>query len=323
MGIIDSKENIFDILLSDIGLENLATKGLNITYYTFSDAEISYDNINLEDFDIDASKLSIEPSKLLSDSALPVLNTHNQINDKILNSKFVNGNIYINGVLQNNSIDLNTLINTSTQLYQNINNDFISKSSLFNFNDDFEDIEFKLNTGSIVFTISGSLPIPNSIKNINITDIRNFLQDLRLNNQLKTKRLDPILNKNRKNGKKIKLDGSEISSEQENLNVNQFNNSLIQKLNFLKSNGFSKRIDFDLTSINNNLILQAFSFTNQNCTNLSIIDLGNIFDKRILMIGKIFYKYPNSSIPINDTSYDLKIYNNKIFRNIFTLVFQK
>lgn len=329
MGIINSKENIFDIILTDLALENILNKGLDIKYYSFSDTEVSYNDLELDSTEIPSSKIILESSFSPNDSGLPKYlgdntSAHFKLNDIVLDSKFVNGQIYFNGqpFIGSNNLIAKTLFEN---FLENLNEEFKSKSSLFTLLEDFENEDFILSTGSIAFTVP-SIPFLHLNENGNM---ERLFPDLTVNENIETNFPKEILTDGRfvnednfdklipffkgANNSEVKLlTNGNISNPKEVITTSR----ILNKLNAIKEKGFSREINFIETSSANNLVFQFFSYSSDDgignekntFTQLSIIDFGIInfggIYKKVLFVGKVLKRSDN----------------NFYFSNIFTVL---
>jgi hypothetical protein len=296
MGILNSKENVFDIIITDKGLQKLVTEGLNVVYYSFSDLEASYNEITTGSTDIPTSKIILEANKSPNDSAMPEYLEdgtidHYLLHDRSLESLISNGKIFDNFGEQIEQIQdaKNYFIN----YLENINKEISFKSSLYTEIPEFDDESLILDKNNINFvldretklTFNDVIPEVSTIENISRNYPNSVLTDPKFSNDNNFKKLIPYI-KTDKLTKFNLLDDGQIANEQIKLDSRK----VVEKIIQLRRANLSSTISFEETSIFNNLIVNFFSVS-ETLKLLNVIDGGfvEIDDtiKRVLFIGKL------------------------------------
>jgi hypothetical protein len=302
MGILNSKENIFDIILTDQGSESLITEGLKIVYYSFSDSDVSYHDVSTASIDIPVSKLMLESNKLPNDSTMPTyledgtLNNY-YLHDKSLNTTLFNGNIVENQTLLNsNNTEIEDLKLKFDQYLKNINSELSNKTSLHTLND-FEYSDLSIDKSKFSFVLSKELkltfgeliPKVSNIENLTRNYPQGVLNDPKFSGDTNFKKLTPFIDSPRSD-RFFLLENGKLPNPQPQLNKEKIK----EKLEKTRRANLSSVFRIEETSANNNLAINFFTYSNGNNSTfslLNIIDGGTIVIdnkiKNILFVGKL------------------------------------
>jgi hypothetical protein len=310
-GILNQKNRIFDVILTDEGKRQLSEGTLRINYYSFSDSSATYhrDTIIsgglsethrfiLEASDNPYDQITFEASDagLLSSFVISGSEKYSIINGQIFSGSLENKRIPITGSAFSSTA--NNLLSSSIDAFKK---QLILKSPEF-----VEDIEkkFILGNNKATFQITNEQPFkPYQATKVNINHIESFFQDKRLSHIPNFMFLPP---KNKATSRN--LYGSELG---EYINVKQSDivtkNDLDNELKQYKKIGYEKQISFLDTSTENNIMAQMFEISDGAVRKLDIIDFGEFEESKehVFFVGKVFID-------------DLKA---QTFVHMFTIVF--
>jgi hypothetical protein len=338
-GILDKKERIFDIVLTQKGLYDLTKKGLAPKYVSFTDAQSSY---------------NVSGSNLLYFEALP-----NMSNDIISPISDLYGNISADtdtgGVtlikgkfIQKTIDDINQFEVLSGSFYNKHAKSFLNKSVIQNFSslniigtkdDVFDRDLFKISTGSINFQLSDQQfhdidahivsgkneKLVSKIETKKtVGSLRSLFNDDRFIRAIQFQFLppkniplvsgkvpgftdhgylfNPATSFGHRRFSEKQLQSNNPGEERNRELVEKFNELLKARLKQLPR----RQIVFDKTSRHNNIMCQVFEKGTNSLKKLAIIDYGILDEKRIFFVGKLFVD--NSGIK---------------FLNLFTMEFEK
>lgn len=311
-GILDPKTRIFDTYLTQEGRSQLAKGKLKAEYYSFSDGSAIYnpDTINTGS-NLDATyRICFEATSLPQDQVTfeaddsGKLAAFRSLDVKILAGEILSGSA--NEFLTGSSFASQAteiLSSGSLRAFQNLR--ILSTPEFFDQNHN----EFLIGTDNISFNISNDMPISASATpSIPLDQLESLFMDKRLSHIPNFKFLPPV-NKAR------------IGSVTSSLGVFpslgqapfQTFADLEKELNYVRNNGFSQKVTFLETSLQNNLVCQMFEVAGNSMTKLDVIDFGDFIvpkdidhpTRRVFFVGKVF---TNS-------------FGVSTFVNMFTLVF--
>jgi len=304
-GFLDNKTRVMDTIITLEGRRQIAEGKLNIEYVSFTDNATFYDLDLLSGSADPSNRIYVEQTSLMQDRITfeaddsgklnPFKNASNitgsnsgkiiEIISSSANLKFITGSEFASTAER--------LLASSVQNFQNLQilgtKDYV-----------FEDDDFQSSPEEIYFEISDELPLESSKKTRNINELPALFIDKSFSKSTNFKYLPPI--------NKIfdkSLDKTDINVINQN-RIGRYDNGkggfevvqdeysydkLEEDLSLLKSYGFSKSIQFDPTSISNNLVCQLFEINNADLQKLDIVDYGsyvyNDISKRVFFAGKV------------------------------------
>lgn len=326
MGILDSKSRILDVILTQEGRRQMAQGDLRVEYASFTDDSTFYKKDLISGSADATQRIYLEASSLPKDQITFEANDAGKLNPfknidcinvhdgKIVSSSIVISNSVttISGTYENMTILSGIeFASTANKLLQSSIDNFKNLQIIGTKNTFLDNEKFELSKNDVTFTITKEFPIKSS--NINeqyLTKLEGLISDPRLSNQVNFKFLPPI-------SKKDNVNQSNLLGEYKNLGQkNSLTiNDIVQELSYYELHGYCKKLKFDPTSNNNNIISQFFEVSNNELQKLDVIDYGrhHWFNSttqsskswHVFFVGKVFTDDAN-----DDT-----------FIHLFTLVF--
>lgn len=294
-GILDSKQRIFDTILTDEGRKQLAdnapgTVGLDIQFISFTDGETYYQADAVSGSDDAGSRLYLEAFSLPRDQITLETNANGTVRTPIGLIPDVN---VIDGKIASIVDDVRTVV-TSTTDFLSLTGSVVT-SSAENFcklqmigTDDLflDDDEFTVASEFVEFTLSDTAPIPPGEPQVmNINYVENVIFDKRLSSVPNFKFLPPV-NKPRPGAP----DGNKLGNF---VNVGQEEILNYEQLLVDLEGREEKVIEFEQTSRDNNIHVQFFESKGNELRKLEIVDFGSFNvpgdpypEKRVVFLGK-------------------------------------
>lgn len=288
-GILDKKTRFMDTILTDQGRHELAKGELRFAFASFSDLGTFYDT-SLEDptvADESTDRIMLEAFSRPQDLIIPEFD-----NDK--SSFFPAGNFNIVGgelisvsgsrgmlkgedLVVSSSIAIGNTLESFKELVPLRTKDSIGRSN-----------GFTLSSNSTVFTISENGPIPFNKQRVKkLSNAESLWQDKKLTHVDNFKFLPPV-NKgtNKKLAEYAKLE------QPEPLTFSDLKDSLAVDSKWQTT--FFADLEFEETSIDNNIVCQVWEVSSGSLTKLRVIDFGEFEDadpfspgKHVFFVGKL------------------------------------
>lgn len=308
-GILDSKQRVMDVMITDEGRAQAASGELTIKYVTFTDRHTFYetDTPLLDDAVAnDASgRIYFECSSRHQDQIVvetidagvikPFRSTDFDLSQENL----------ISGLTAEGTPSEDITVYSGSNFVEN-SNSFIddltknfSEQQILGTYDPFSDsTEFTLNNTSLSFTISNNNPVASDSENVRLENIESIFQDKRFSTLPNFLYLPPenAPRTGERYGRKL---GNYV-------NWNQKPILTFQELLSQLSNKEYYDIEFVETSRENNIVVQPFEFSEFGVKKLCVIDYGEFPDedptspgKRVFFVGKIFKDAFGSSTFVN------------------------
>ena len=296
-GILDSKQRIMDVFVTNEGRAQAAAGEFSIRYATFTDRHTFYDTDN-----------GLEPRPIASDATNRIFfECSNRRQDQIVVETLSGGAIKpfrsadFDLTPSNNSVDSiasteltgsNTVLGiTATEFIQDITDNFLQQEILGSYDLFSDSSDFRVSTEDqkITFTLSDSQPFKqNDLKELPLENIESIFQDKRFSHLPNFAYLPPR-NKPPFGERQGSLLGNYV-------NWSQSSPGNLQELMQGLSNRESIDIEFTETSRDNNLLIQPFEFVKDvGIRKLCIVDYGEFPDedvtspgKRVFYVGKLF-----------------------------------
>lgn len=318
MGILDSKQRIFDTILTEEGRKQLAEGTLRATFYSFTDSGAIYN----EDTIISGSgstgpdvldtthRFTLESAGLPQDTiafeaddggklvGFPVSGTEkfSVVGGQIFSGSTAFQRVHITGS-QFNSLS-KVLLSSSINAFKN---QMILRSP-----DplDGKEREFLLGQQTVNFNVSKERPFKQSeITTANVNHIEGFFQDKRLSSAPNFQFLPPV--------NKARAGAGERTRIANYVRLDQANIDSMETLEKEFEQFESISIPFTETSVENNLLCQFFETSENRVVKLDVIDFGTLVArdgtlKHVFFAGKVF----------------IDNYNCPTFVNMFSLVFE-
>jgi hypothetical protein len=307
-GILDSKQRVMDILITEEGRAQAAAGEFLLKFATFTDRHSFYDTdtpSEKESVANDASgRIYFECASRQQDQIV-IETVDGGALKPFRSSDFdITQENVIKGLTQTN--ETNSILSLSgSQILENA--DEISNDILKNFfeqqflgtNDPFSDTtDFILSNTSINFRIFDNQPLPKDSHKASLENIESIFQDKRFSNLPNFLFLSPenMPATGETHGRKL---GNYVNWNQKPVLTYQ---DLLQEL---EGKEFYD-IEFVDTSRDNNIVIQPFDFSNTGVKKLCIVDFGEFPDedptspgKRVFFVGKIFKDKFGSSTFVN------------------------
>jgi len=308
-GILDSKQRIMDVLITDEGRAQAAAGELSIKFATFTDRHTFYAADELHEASPVAndasSRIFFECSSRHQDQI--VVETLENGTTKafkaadfdLTSQNFVSG-LSAEGVPANapTVFSGSNFVENSTQIIGDITKNFLEQEILGTI-DPFSDVtNFTVSRDALKFQITNSKPSGYTSQNMSLENIESLFQDRRLAHLPNFLYLPP--NNQPKVGERY---GRRLGNY---VNWNQKPHETLQDLMTSLEGRDSQEIEFTETSRENNIIIQPFEFSNAGVKKLVIIDQGECPDedpfspgKRVFFIGKLYKDKYGSSTYVN------------------------
>lgn len=338
MGLLDTKQRIFDTVITSEGRKQMANGTFKPTYYSFSDANALYDyndvfvsgSGNTKETHL-ATMFNFEASTNMPQDLITF-----EINDagKLVSKEFS----YPSGVLPTQFVDGRVFVSGSQQYpvdgFAAIANSIVSSTSLTNFQnlqiigspvvfDETQD-QFIIAPLSTSFVVTDNKPIPSSAnggtQDVSIDNAESLFQDKRLSHVPNFDFLPPV-NKPRIGSNETLPIGFYVPlSQRPILTWSQ----LFSEISQYEKQGYSEVINFTETSPESRIIAQFFEVAGEGVVSkLDVIDFGTFslssqeqvdtvdelvgtVTKHVFFAGKIFVDSNGS----------------QTFVNMFTLIFE-
>ena len=337
-GILDRKERILDVILTEEGYRQMQNGDIRFSYATFSDKDSVYKSDENNVFESGSLNFRLESSNSFFDTVSPEIDLNRGGYNITL------GDLNAISVLEhlNNLEDQEqTFLTASTRIASNVS-DILKKHSILLTTSSLDDSSLTLK-GNFSKDEFYDYNVNNETAETSIQDIVNsnelnlIKDDARFSDKLNFLYLPP-LNK----------DGSTLgtyNNRQENRSkilvkrgIPEFNdNFIINSLDEIEKNNNIPRTEFFINKLKNksNFVLQVFEndVENKNINKLVTVDHGSvsILDaegrrsfKRVFSIGKLFQVEKNKSDPtLKESDKQLRITSFYAFTNIFTMVFEE
>ena len=312
-GILDSKQRVMDVIITDEGREQAASGELSIRYATFTDRHTFYATDTPLDRDAvanDASgRIFFECTSRHQDQI--VVETLDNGTTKafaagdfdLTNQNFVSG-LSPEGAPSDSLVvysGSNFTENADTIL-DDITQNFHEQQILGTIDPFSDTTNFTLSNSSLKFQITNNSPIdltrPDAIREMSLENIESLFQDRRLSHLPNFLYLPPdnLPKTGERYGRKL---GNYV-------NWNQKPHESLQDLLKDLENKEWQEIEFTETSRENNLVIQPFEFSDVGVKKLVIIDHGEYPDddpfspgKRVFFVGKLYKDKYGSSTYVN------------------------
>lgn len=309
MGILDNKTRLLDTLLTLEGRRQLASGKMRIEFVSFTDSDTFYE-ADLASGSVDPSdRLFLEAASLPHDQIVFEADDAGRlmpyrgsdlgvIDGKIVSSS--NGVVSIVTGSEFTSLSerlLASSVNNFQKLYAIRTDDAINN----------DEREFSTNTDSLTFNITTNTPFSKrEVKMINVEQIESLFQDKRLSHVPNFQYLPPVNASAISGGDTTSLGlFPQIGQRKSSLTYDEIVRDLKNKEHSI--------IEFNPTSLQNNIVCQLFEAKQDLLQKLEVIDFGDIItndelspEKRVFFVGKVF----------------IDNFGAQTFVNIFTLVFE-
>lgn len=296
-GILNSKQRLFDTILTIEGRKQIAAGRLKAEFYSFTDAGTHYSQETIISGGLDETyRIQFEATSLPQDTitleaddsgrltGFPVSGSTGFIirGGQILSSSSENKNRVVTG---SNFASLSDLLYNGS--INNFKNQYILRSP-----DplDREGKEFTVGPRTLSYTITDKKPFSEkSISSINVTKAESFFQDRRLSHIPNYTFLPPV--------NRPRLGEEEATPLGEYVNLNQepvFTfDDLSVELDQLEMDGYCDKVYFTETSKESNIFGQFFETSQNEMSKLDVIDFGSFpvpggRDQHVFFVGKVF-----------------------------------
>ena len=308
-GILDSKQRVMDVMITDEGRAQAAAGELSMRYVTFTDRHTFYESDTplLDDAVAnDASnRIYFECSSRQQDQiivetieggAIKPFRTSdfNLTNDNVVSGLTPEGNISNDPVIYSGS----NFIENALVIVEDITKNFHDQQILGTFDPFSDSSDFILNNTTVAFSIEDNFPIQRDSARVKLENIESIFQDRRFSMLPNFLYLPPV------NAPRAgEISGKRLGNY---VNWNQKPVQTFQELMETLTNKKSYDIEFVETSRDNNIIVQPFEISNFGVKKLCVVDYGEFPDedpsspgKRVFFVGKLFKDKFGSSTFVN------------------------
>lgn len=308
-GILDSKQRVMDVMITDEGRAQAASGELTIKYVTFTDRHTFYetDTPLLDDAVAnDASgRIYFECSSRHQDQIVVetidagVIKPFRSTDFDLSQENLISG-LTAEGVASEDITVYSgsNFVENSNSFIDDLTKNFSEQQILGTYDPFSDSTEFTLNNTSLAFTISNNNPVASDSENVRLENIESIFQDKRFSTLPNFLYLPPenAPRTGERYGRKL---GNYV-------NWNQKPILTFQELLSQLSNKEYYDIEFVETSRENNIVAQPFEFSEFGVKKLCVVDYGEFPDedptspgKRVFFVGKIFKDAFGSSTFVN------------------------
>jgi len=306
-GILDSKQRVMDILITDEGKRQASMGELKIHYATFTDRHAFYREETGSDRVVDdaTNRIYFECASRQQDQIV-IETLENGVIKSFKTADFdLAGTNIASGSLSSAADTVSVFLTGSqftgkaNEIIADVTKNFTDQQILGQ-NDPFSDTSgFDISPQTAKFTVSDSSPIrEDGIKVAPLDSVESLFQDRRLSHMPNFKYLPP---------KNLPRAGEESGGLLGNyVNWNQKEVLTIQDLMTELEGRDYVDIEFTETSRDNNLMMQPFEFRPDGIQKLAIIDFGEFSDedpyspgKRVFFLGKMYQDAYGASTFVN------------------------
>lgn len=311
-GILDPKTRIFDTYITQEGRKQLSTGKLKAEFYSFTDGAAIYntDTINTGS-NLDATyRICFEATSVPQDQVTFEADDSGKLGAfRSSGVKIMAGQVFSGSTRE--MVTGSAFTSLSSELLSSASIDAFSNLRILGTPEFFDQNhnEFLIGNNNVSFTISNKMPISASAEQtVRVDELESLFMDKRLSHIPNFKYLPPV-NKARIGGTTSSL-GTFPSLGQAPI---QTWADLEKELNYVRNTGFSQKVTFYETSLQNNLVCQFFEVSGDSMTKLDVIDFGEFTipndmehpTRHVFFAGKVFIDSMGAST----------------FVNMFTLVF--
>lgn len=332
-GFLQKDKRLIDYKLTEFGRDKLSEGSLDLTYYTFSDASIVYnqDEKSEKSFKVADNKLSYLPFEVDT-------NVGNIINPEYTLSSMISFDDLDRNILFVNKETNRTLSDSLSNLKLIDNKNLVSKDDNREISFDYK---FEPETGDFLFQNSLTYSTIHKAKT-NLRNIDYISKDKRFSEKTRNKFLPPTnsfkdldndINESPLSSRQIEVLFKSLNTEQKLPDFVDRKSFIVDILNIVEKDENVFRLEYVLNedkSIDEDVYLfEIHKIVGNNLQKFSFIDLGEFYDekeftfKRVFLIGKIFLTR-NIKDEINEENLRKRfsINNDYSFVNMFTLVIE-
>jgi len=308
-GILDSKQRVMDVMITDEGRAQAASGELTIKYVTFTDRHTFYetDTPLLDDAVAnDASgRIYFECSSRHQDQIVVetidagVIKPFRSTDFDLSQENLISGLTAEGAPAEDITVySGSNFVENSNSFIDDLTKNFSEQQILGTYDPFSDSTEFTLNNTSLSFTISNNNPVASDSENVRLENIESIFQDKRFSTLPNFLYLPPenAPRTGERYGRKL---GNYV-------NWNQKPILTFQELLSQLSNKEYYDIEFVETSRENNIVVQPFEFSEFGVKKLCVVDYGEFPDedptspgKRVFFVGKIFKDAFGSSTFVN------------------------
>jgi hypothetical protein len=331
-GILDSKTRVLDTIVTLEGRQQLAAGGINIHYVTYSDGATYY-AADVVSGSADATvRLYLETCNLPQDQvtfksdAQGHVSPFNSASDKVMsNGRVIDYSFPATSVLfvTGSQLSGEEFLSYADGILTGSIDNFVKQRLIATRDPIFDDDGFSLGNNEIQFNINDDKPLPASVPfTENIDHLEDIFADTRCSRSPNFKYLPPI---NRLDHTNLDKTNHGVVSEYAlgiyppwgRSPVTPINQDSVWRssMNDYGNIGYVKTVNFEPTSRNNQLFMQAFEVTTDMMFKLDVIDFGTWYSSTISDVGpmcQVFFVGKLLTKPRTGTS---------TFVHLFTLFF--
>lgn len=284
-GIIDSKTRVLDTIVTLEGRKQLSQGGINIKYVTFNDAATFYSADVVSGSSDATSRIYFESCHLPQDQVTFHADVDGRLNT---DSGVFAGQVSLTETLSGSTLEtISTLRGAEMQDYfentllPSAIDNFQKQRSIATRDPVFHDDGFALGNDSIEFVINDERPITDRNAFVaNINHLEDIFADPRMSTVSNFKFLPPI---NRIDDEGVNKKDHRFVNKRSLGSYSPWGRSHVFPVNHSHvayehdhygKMGYVKTVNFDPTSRENNLFMQAFEVTNDTMHKLDVIDFG-------------------------------------------------
>jgi len=297
-GILDSKQRIMDILITDEGKRQASQGELRIHYATFTDRHAFYREAPGTDSVVDDGSVRLyfeaasrqQDQIVIESTEIGIIKPFKTSDFDLAGTNIASGSLSQAAGISNVFLTGSQFTGKANEIVSDITKNFTEQQILGQYDPFAETSGFEISPIKGLFTVSDSSPIPENsgIKVASLDSVESLFQDRRLSHMPNFKYLPPK-NRPRAGEERGRPVGNYVNwSQAEFLSLQELMDSLNGK-DYVD-------IEFTDTSRDNNILVQPFEFRPDSIQKLAIIDFGEFPDedpyspgKRVFFLGKMYH----------------------------------
>jgi len=291
-GILDNKTRIMDVLITDVGRQQLAQGKLQAKFASFTDMHTYYESDPVSGSSDATGRIYFEAASRPQDIITFETDDSGQLFPFSYNKIALRGsnlaNISTVDTTFGREIPALTgsiFASQAVEVISRITEHFKEQRLIATQDPLFEDVTFTLSTGSISFNVNNKTFANGEIPTVSVNSAEPFFLDKRLSHIPNYSFLPPVVSD--KFGSKVPLGQYTNPNQSNNLTYDEIMSSLASKQ--------AASVSFTKTSSDNNILMQFFETTAGEFKKLDVIDFGSFVTndpdrpgKHVFFVGKVF-----------------------------------
>ena len=291
-GILDNKTRIMDVIVTDVGRQQLASGKLQAKFASFTDMHTYYESDPVSGSTDATNRIYFEATSRPQDIITFETDDSGQLFPFTYNNVALRGsnlaNISTTDTTFGREIPALTgsvFASQAVEVISRITEHFKEQRLIGTQDPLFENVAFTLSTESITFRVDNNTFANGELPTVNVNSAEPFFLDKRLSHIPNYSFLPPVVVD--KFGNKVPLGQYSNPNQTSNLSYDEIMSSLVSKQ--------ASSVSFTKTSSDNNILMQFFETTAGEFKKLDVIDFGSFVTndpdrpgKHVFFVGKVF-----------------------------------